>query len=233
VFFLSHQNASAATVNLPDISSWIVFFDEGERDKIIKDFDDYLRSLVESAELNAFVLHQIQQDFMQIVHFYLKGKGIQAHQLFSDDLSVELFSLATHSVTDMKQWIVHTVDRALKYASEVEKSNSVIWRVKQFIGMNLGKDLSCEDIANQVFLNPIYQNRIFKKETGISLSEYIQQRRLKMARDLLSNTNMPVSTIAAHVGYTNFSHFSRMFRKHTSMSPMDFRKTIPKEIEKG
>jgi two-component system response regulator YesN len=170
---------------------------------------------------------------MQIVHFYLKGKGIQAHQLFSDDLSVELFSLATHSVTDMKQWIVHTVDRALKYASEVEKSNSVIWRVKQFIGMNLGKDLSCEDIANQVFLNPIYLNRIFKKETGISLSEYIQQRRLKMARDLLSNTNMPVSTIAAHVGYTNFSHFSRMFRKHTSMSPMDFRKTIPKEIEKG
>lgn len=229
VFFINHRPAEHTAVNLPDMSPWILLLDEGERDKIIQNLEDYLNALVESVELNSFVLHQIQQDFMQILHFYLKGKGIQAHQLFSDDHSVELFSLAAHSVSDMKHWMVHNIDKALKYASEVRKSKSVVWNVKQFIELNVGKDLSCEEIANQVFLNPIYLNRIFKKETGVSLSEYIQQRRLKIAKDLLSNTNMPVSTIAAHVGYTNFSHFSRMFRKHTNMSPMDFRRALPDE----
>jgi two-component system response regulator YesN len=72
-------------------------------------------------------------------------------------------------------------------------------------------------------LNPDYLTRVFKKETGLSISDYVMGQRLGMAADLLSSTDLPVGAIAAKVGYANFSHFSRMFKKHTGLGPIEYR----------
>ncbi|MGO4274510.1 helix-turn-helix transcriptional regulator, partial [Paenibacillus sp. TAF58] len=80
-----------------------------------------------------------------------------------------------------------------------------------------------EEIANHVFLNPDYLTRIFKKETGMAVSDYLFHERLKLAQELLAKTDMPISAVASHIGYANFSHFSRMFKKHTDLNPIEYR----------
>ncbi len=57
----------------------------------------------------------------------------------------------------------------------------------------------------------------------MSVSEYMFQERMSLAQKLLTKTDMPISVVASHIGYSNFSHFSRMFKKHTNLNPNEFR----------
>jgi two-component system response regulator YesN len=58
---------------------------------------------------------------------------------------------------------------------------------------------------------------------GISVTEYVCQQRFAIAQELLSTTDLPISSVACHVGYTNLSHFSRKFKKQTNMNPNEYR----------
>ncbi|RCX09914.1 two-component system response regulator YesN [Anaerobacterium chartisolvens] len=226
VIALCDSSLASTEINLPDMSTWALMLEQGEKNKLFSEIEKYLQNLMDTMELNSNVMHQIQLDFVQMLSLFLKGKSIQAHILFKDNESIAYFSSATRSVRHMLQWMLHDVERALQCVNKVEKSQSVIGKVQSYIAQNIDKEITCEEIAAKVFLNPIYLTRIFKKETGMAVSEYLQQERLKVAQDLLSRTNMPVSNVAAHVGYSNFSHFSRMFRKYTGLSPVDFRKKL-------
>jgi two-component system response regulator YesN len=75
-----------------------------------------------------------------------------------------------------------------------------------------------------VYLNPDYLTRVFKKQTGLSISDYLQQQRIEYAKKLLVETNSSVSEVALAAGYSNFSYFSTIFKKSTELNPMEFRK---------
>lgn len=78
-----------------------------------------------------------------------------------------------------------------------------------------------EDITKQVHLNADYVNRLFKKETGMSVKSYIIQQKMLEARDLLKNTSLPISHIAVRLGYSNFSHFSSSYKKKFGITPLE------------
>lgn len=103
-------------------------------------------------------------------------------------------------------------------------TQSVVESIKHFIHTHLEQsDLTREEIAKHAFLNPDYLARIFKKETGISIIDYLVQERMKKAKTLLDQTDLSVGTIALAVGYSHFSHFSKMFKKYTGLNPNEFR----------
>ena len=72
-------------------------------------------------------------------------------------------------------------------------------------------------------LSPDYLTRIFKRETGQTLKEYVVRQKLQEAQSLLRTTSLPISLIAAKVGYSNFSHFSNSYRKAYGRSPQEER----------
>jgi two-component system response regulator YesN len=111
----------------------------------------------------------------------------------------------------------------MDFVASIEQSESVVDKAKAYIRRNLAEDLSRENIASHVYLNPDYLTRIFKKETGLSISDYLLQQRLDIAAELLESTDSSVSAIGAKIGYANFSHFSRMFKKHKNMNPLEYR----------
>lgn len=96
-------------------------------------------------------------------------------------------------------------------------------KVIQYIHNNIEKDIRRNEIAEVVFLNPDYLSRLFKKEVGKSLKEYIMQCKMKEAQSLLKTTNLPISMIAVKVGYTNFSHFSQVYKKILGVTPAEDR----------
>lgn len=96
-------------------------------------------------------------------------------------------------------------------------------KVIQYIHNNIEKDIRRNEIAEAVFLNPDYLSRLFKKEVGKSLKEYIMLCKMKEAQSLLKTTNLPISMIAVKVGYTNFSHFSRVYKKMLGVTPAEDR----------
>lgn len=225
VFVLDGRFPSSNTFNMPNMSVWAVLLKDGETDKLISKIAGYLDDQVRADCLDANLLHQFHQDLLQMVYSIFQMKGIRAHQLLNDSVSMELSQQATRSLMDMLVWIKHILWKSTEYAKTVEETQTVVDRVIAYIELNKNKELLREDIANHVFLNPDYLTRIFKKETGLGIFEYILRERLNLAENLLLHSEMSVSAVAAHVGYSNFSHFSRIFKKHTGKNPLDYRHT--------
>jgi two-component system, response regulator YesN len=222
VFLLSKPLANSSKYKPANMNLWSVMLKEGAYDDVWLEVSYYLNEL-EKEILNADLLQRYYQDFQQMMHYVLHTKGIQAHQLFSDPNSKELGENAIRSVTNMLEWVKHILDKAKEYVLSLEQSLSVVERVIQFIKLHISEDLSREEIANHVFLNPDYLTRVFKKETGLAISDYLFQERLKLAQELLAKTDMSISNVASHVGYANFSHFSRTFKKHMNINPNEYR----------
>jgi len=208
---------------LPEMNLWSSLLKTAKREAIIKEVEKFFHQLVESDRLDARLLHQFQQDFLQAVYSYLNQRGIQAHRLFGDEESKRISASAGRNITDMMAWVEHTVHRAMEQAEAVEESTNVVKTVQQYIAQHLDEELSRDELAAKVYLNPDYLTRIFKKETGFAISEYILLERMKRVKELLTQTDIPISAAASAVGYSNFSHFARIFKKYTGMGPSEYR----------
>jgi len=88
----------------------------------------------------------------------------------------------------------------------------------------LHQNITLDEWARAVGLNPVYFGRVFKRETGLRPMEWLNQRRLQMASQYLSSTGKTVSEIAAMCGFSDQFYFSRVFHRHFGQSPLHYRK---------
>ncbi len=207
----------------PDTMLWAMMLASGGREAVQSEALAYIERLSRRGSWKAATLHRFRQDFSQAVYSILKSKRVPVHELFDDPESIALERRATDSLADLAAWVGHLLDGAGRKMDELEKSGTPFGRASRYISRHLTENLSCSSIAEHVSLNPDYLSRLFKKETGLSVSEYILGERMKMARDLLEKTNLPVGEIASRIGYTNFSHFSETFRKTEGVNPSRYR----------
>ena len=223
VLFLDKQSALSSAHYGPKLQVWSVMLAEGYPEKLTNEIAAFLTRLAQSSGLNAKSLHQFHQNFLQMVYSYLLSKGIQAHHLFSDDESMEISINASRSVKNMIEWCRRIIARTTEYIQSIEPSASIVDQVYRYVAQHLDKPLTRDEIAKHVFLNPDYLDRIFKKDTGLSVTEYVVRERISVARQLLSKTDLPVHAIALQVGFANFSYFARIFKKYANCSPLEFR----------
>ena len=80
-----------------------------------------------------------------------------------------------------------------------------------------------ELLAATVFLSPDYLSRLFKKQMGKSLYQYIRQFRMEKASQLLRETTKKVIDIGIETGYPNYSYFCQSFREYFGKSPERYR----------
>jgi len=223
VFLLGGTPRSSGTFHMTDIDVWSVLLGKGAKNQLIAEAESYLDTL-KSTGIDAQVMHLFHQNFLQIILSFLQERSIQAHQLYHDSLSAELSAQAVRSIPDMMTWIKHVVAKAIDQVHEVEESHSVVEKVRRFIIKNLDQELSREVLSGQFYLNPDYLDRLFKKDAGISMKEYLLNERLRVAEELLKKTELPVTEIAMQVGYSSLSAFTRLFKNRTQLNPSDYRR---------
>ncbi|WP_420869702.1 helix-turn-helix domain-containing protein [Cohnella ginsengisoli] len=103
-------------------------------------------------------------------------------------------------------------------------ASAVIAKIQSFVQDHLNEELGRDEIAKAVYRNPAYLSRLFRKETGMSLTDYIAQAKIERAKRLLTDTNDKISNIAEGLGYMHFSYFAKLFKKVTGVTPQDYRK---------
>lgn len=79
------------------------------------------------------------------------------------------------------------------------------------------------DLAEELGVHRSQLARWFKKQTGMTITEYIRQLRIKESARLLRETDKPISVVAMECGFSDQSHFTRAFRTETSLTPSRFR----------
>lgn len=92
-----------------------------------------------------------------------------------------------------------------------------------YIDANLSGELGLQKIAEALNLSASYLSDLFKKETGKTITAYIQKRRVEYAKNLLETTPLQVQTIAQHCGILDVHYFSRIFKQTVGMTPTAYR----------
>ncbi|OOF69822.1 DNA-binding transcriptional regulator AraC [Rodentibacter caecimuris] len=101
--------------------------------------------------------------------------------------------------------------------------DSRILRVCDLILENLSQNWSVEYFANRVFLSESRLSHLFKESLGVGLIQWREQQRINEAKKLLYFSSLPVHKIAKSLGYEDSLYFSKIFKKHTALSPSQFR----------
>lgn len=204
---------------IPQIGAWQKLLQAGCAQAMEQEACQLLDKLTANNQLNSQTLRYFYQDFMQML-FSLPEKKRQ-DDMFREPEALELYRNGMKTVPDMKA-LVHYV--ASVWDSETEEnSQSTVEIIMAYIAEHLENELRREELAEAVHLNPDYMARLFKKETGMNLKDYIIQQKMQEAQSLLCTTNLPISLIAAKVGYTNFGHFSTSYKKFYHKTPQEER----------
>ena len=93
-----------------------------------------------------------------------------------------------------------------------------------YIRAHIQEPLTVEQVANALSVNSSYLSKLFKKEMGKSISEYIRDSKIEIAEHMLRHLDDTSLQIANYLGYSSQSHFIQVFRKQTGMTPEEYRK---------
>lgn len=145
---------------------------------------------------------------------YQERKGNFYHELFFIGLLHLILAEVIKSSTNVKPVFAGN-DKMLK-TRYVEKA-------LQFIYRNLPNNISAVDMANYINLERAYFSKIFREVKGISPHGFLTDLRILKAKNLLTQSLLPIEVIALSTGFKNIYYFSRSFKKHTGLSPINYR----------
>lgn len=102
-------------------------------------------------------------------------------------------------------------------------SKRALKEATDYVGDNLEKDLTLVEIAGAAYISPYHFSRLFKKSTGLTPHQYVIERRLQRAKELLCGSALPVAEIALLCGFANQSHLNRHFKRAFGVNPKALR----------
>ncbi|HUC91908.1 MAG TPA: response regulator [Paenibacillus sp.] len=104
-----------------------------------------------------------------------------------------------------------------------QTSPDVLYRCRTILEEQFTRDLPQHEMAELVGVTVSHLCRLFKKEFGVTYTEYVNQLRIAKARELLRVPGIKVMEISSRVGYRNVTYFTRMFKRYTGLSPQEYR----------
>lgn len=96
---------------------------------------------------------------------------------------------------------------------------------REYVAKNIFKKLSLQEIAKEIGVHPAYLSGIFKKQTGMTLTDYIMQEKIQVSCNLLKYSNRSIAIIAEYMNLSPQSYFTRVFKKVTGETPARYRRT--------
>ena len=171
----------------------------------------------------------------------IKGFGKKDYILLNDFLFIKQTILRIQSLlnSDRMKYIDHyftqiIIAELLLNINECYRktylTNPYISRIIEFIIRQYQENITAAVIAKAVNMNETYMQKLFKKEMGDTLLEYITKHRLSQAIALMRSTNMKFIDIAIQVGFNNRQTFYNAFKEFTGYSPMRYKKFLSQPV---
>lgn len=192
---------------------------DGFRDNVLS-YLDFITAVNKTSFKSLCDLHQ---QITQILFNYAYNNNIDIIDLFTQDYQYHDYMDGFKDVDCLRKSISFLTGK-LQNALSQKLPQSDVQKAKIYIMEHLSQNLSVKDVADYVHLSPEYFTKLFKKETGRNIKDYILQVKVDVAKDLLENPNIPISLVSLELGYSNFSHFTQIFKKIENVTPSEYRK---------
>lgn len=193
---------------------------------------EYLRKAGESSALYVWRLKDELRDYKNYIITLnsICRKAVEAtgiHPIYIDSISNTVVVDIEKSLN--KEQCDTVVKRLIQsYCHLVREMNHrtyspIIQKILAYIDTDLQEDLSLNKFAAHLNVNASYLSTLFSKEVGMSLSEYVNQCRVKYAQLLLTSSDFPIKVIAERCGYQDIHYFCRVFKKLCKLTPKAYR----------
>lgn len=105
--------------------------------------------------------------------------------------------------------------------------NELILEILQYLNTHYTEDISLSDVADRFYHSKYHVCHLFREQVGITMHDYLVMRRIHLVNDLIRRGD-PISEACFSAGFRNYSNFFRLYKKHTGMTPQDFKNSIEK-----
>ena len=181
-----------------------------------------LRWKIDRASKNDVCFEKLNRTFRQ-PHFHSFNSNIEL-----------LMQGETHLQTQLSfvNWLLHVCEMWNSESTSLPvHKNSVSGQVIMYLNEYYSKVITVQDIASSLNMSYRSLSRNFKKETGITVIEKLNEIRIAAAKNLLISTDLPISEIATHVGFANEYYFSNTFKQYSAATPSGFRKNNKRKTD--
>lgn len=151
------------------------------------------------------------------------GADINEIFLINENFTANIEEFTT--LEDLSAWVSNMLQRFISFTFEFDKVKhaDAVYKVIEYIKTNFRRHMSLEDIAASTYLSKTYLSSLFKKETGYSISEYINIVRIDRSKSLLMEENMSIIEIANLCGFEDQSYFTKVFKHIVGITPKKYR----------
>ena len=154
------------------------------------------------------------------------------HPFYIDGVSSD-FARKVEKIRTVQEGIDMMHNMIYKYCALVKNHSMknyslLVQKVITIIDSDLTSDLSLHRQAEMLNVNASYLSTLFKKETGMTLTEYVTKKRIEHAAFLLVSTNLQIQTVAQNCGIYDVNYFTKMFKKQTGKTPREYRENALK-----
>ena len=138
------------------------------------------------------------------------------------------------NLEDLSIWVTNMLQRFISFTFEFDKVKhaDAVYKVIEYIKANFQRRMTLEQIAASTYLSKTYLSSLFKKETGFSISEYINIVRIERSKSLLLEENISIIDIANLCGFEDQSYFTKVFKHIVGITPKKYRENRGKNIKK-
>lgn len=151
--------------------------------------------------------------------------GADVREIFSDNNSYLNDIDRVASLEELNVWLSSAIRRFVNYTFDFTqvKHSDVVHKAMDYIRRHYSEKISLDDIAKHVYLSRSYLSKIFKEETGYSITDYIKRVRIAKSKLFLLDNKIKVADIAEICGFEDQSYFTKVFKSETGLSPKKYR----------
>lgn len=214
---------------------WVPYIDACYKELLTgnqKQLEDEVEKLLEKMKTSQYFsyhdMYNVSRAYVQAAAAVLEIKNIDKMALISNQSYREIERKAAWGPASLKKQIFYINEAVLDIMKKSGNERNVIEEIKTYINRNLNHDITREELAEVVFLNEDYMSRLFRKQEGISLTQYMTDRKIEKAKELLEVPDITVTMAAEEIGITNFPYFSKIFKREVGISPSEYKRRCQK-----
>jgi YesN/AraC family two-component response regulator len=154
----------------------------------------------------------------------IRKPGVDVDYIFGQGYAAlsEIDNLETMDA--IVDWLNALMSRFSECIFKNDNYSDIIYKAIAFMKSNYRREVTLEELAHYVYASASYLSKIFKIETGYTVSNYLSKIRIDEGKKLMADRSLDILRISGMVGFKDQSYFAKVFRKFEGLSPMQYRK---------
>ena len=142
------------------------------------------------------------------------------------------FFMQAETFEEMRDEMIRRIEQLFEKQSEKKDKNKIennftVSRVTEYIQEHYAEqDLSIAKLADFVYLTPTYLSAVFKKQTGLTIGQYLLEVRVEHAKQKMKDPQLKFYQVSEQVGYEDANYFAKIFKKRTGVTPTEYKESL-------